>query len=164
MIGDDPTVGIVETDDQLERQVNTLELINDELENRLARQFESDSKVDTKAGVLAGFSATAAQFLATQHTQPIIAGLAFVGYAVAFAFGTWSLAVSAWRSVPEPRHLVDVYVTKSRAHTLAALVSTKVQACEANVVRRNRKVRHWRVGLAAFTLGFVFSVAAIISG
>lgn len=48
------------TQQDLDEQVQTLGLINNEMEARLARQSDSIGEVDTKAVVVVGFVATAA--------------------------------------------------------------------------------------------------------
>lgn len=46
--------------------------------SRLARQDQSGFRIATKATVVIGFAATAAQFLATQATQPVLATIALL--------------------------------------------------------------------------------------
>lgn len=52
--------GMTMTQQDLDEQVQTLGLINNEMEARLARQSDSIGEVDTKAVVVVGFVATAA--------------------------------------------------------------------------------------------------------
>jgi hypothetical protein len=58
---------------EIEAQTGTLELLNNEVASRLARQSESLAKIDTKAVFLIGFAATAAQFLATHQRHEVLA-------------------------------------------------------------------------------------------
>ncbi|QNA75404.1 hypothetical protein C8250_029075 [Streptomyces sp. So13.3] len=149
------------TPDELERQVETLDLINNELAARLARQAESGSKIDTKAVLLVGFAATAAQFLASRHAQAVLAGLAFGAYAVAFGFGVSAFRVAAYKDV-EPRPMFDRYGRRSKAEALVHLASARVKAFEKNADQHECRAKRWWISLAALTLGLILSVAAIV--
>jgi hypothetical protein len=98
--------------------IGTLELINNELTGRAVRQAEAGKGIDTKAGILATFTAAAAQFLATRNTQPVLAAFAYIGYAVAFGSAVWSLAVTEFEDVPKPRALADEYAREPKETVL----------------------------------------------
>lgn len=72
-----------------------LELINAELTARLDRQADSTAKIDTKAVALAGYVVVAASFLATQHPQPVLAGLAYAAYVVTSGLSVFAYAVGS---------------------------------------------------------------------
>ncbi len=139
----------------------TLELINSELAARFARQDEAGRGIDTKATTVAGFAAVAAQFLATRHTQPILAGLAYAAYAVAFGLAMWTLAVAKYNDPPKPRHLVERYAREPQAKALSSLIVQRVKAIENNTKKHYAKAWRWRYSVVALTLGLVLSVAAI---
>jgi hypothetical protein len=56
--------------DEVERQAETLVLINSGLAARLDRQADSLAKIDNKAVVVIGYALAAATFLATRRAQP----------------------------------------------------------------------------------------------
>ena len=60
------------TESSPDLDIGTLDLINNELTARAVRQAEAGRGIDTKAGILATFTAAAAQFLATRNTQPVL--------------------------------------------------------------------------------------------
>jgi hypothetical protein len=142
-------------------QGETLELINSELGGRLDRQDESGSKIDTKATLLVGFAATAAQFLATRRAQPLLQGIAFAGYALAFCLGVWTLAVAPYKDI-EPRRLLDGHAMLSKEDVLAHLAATRVKIFEMNKRKHDRKAIRWWLGIAALTIGLVFSAVSIV--
>jgi hypothetical protein len=123
----------VTTEDVLSGQAETLDLINTELTGRLARQTESGSKIDTKAIFLAGFAATATQFLATRHPQPLLATLAFAAYGVAIVSGTLTQALTKYGDVPRPRILLTQYGLATKEKTLVDLAVERVNTFEALV-------------------------------
>src|SRR4051794_17260732 len=100
----------------LEEREPMLELINKEITDALTRQAASRSQIDTKAALLAGVAATAAQFLAGRNNplpSPIFATLAYIVYGLAFAAALASYAVAKFGDVPEPRGLVRECISAS---------------------------------------------------
>lgn len=150
------------TPEDLNLQPETLELINCELTARLARQADSISKIDTKAVLLAGYVVAAMSFLATQHAEPILAGLAYAAYALAAGLGISAYAVRSYRDVPDPRGLLNGYAGRSKAQTLAALAAERVKAFEENADRHRRKARQWWFSVAALLAGVTLMVLSII--
>jgi hypothetical protein len=144
-------------------QVETLELINDEIADSLARQSDAGSKIDTKAVVLVGYAGAASSFLAARHVQPVLAGLAYAAYAAAAGFGIWAYAVRLYRDVPTPRNLFNGYLYRSKAETLAALAATRVGAFEDNAPKHRQKARRWLVSLTCLVAGVILMILAVTS-
>ena len=136
-------------------QADTVELINTEVRDRLARQSSAGAQIDTKAVVLVGYVIAASSFLATRQSQPVLTGLALTAYAVAAAFGISAYAVGTYQDVPEPRHLLNEYATESKIAALAALAATRVEAFESNTLKHERKAARWQISLAALAAGAV---------
>lgn len=150
------------TPEELERQAETLELINAELTARLDRQADSDAKIDTKAVTLIGYAVVAASFLATRHPQAILAGFAYGLDAVAVGLSLGAYALARHLDVPSPRALFNRYAARSKPMALAALAAERVRAFEANARRHERKSRLWRASLASLVLGLTLMVASIM--
>lgn len=87
------------TPEELEGRAETLELINAELTARLDRQADSDAKIDTKAVTLVGYAVVAASFLATRHTQVLLASFAYGFDAIAVGLALWAYALARHRDV-----------------------------------------------------------------
>lgn len=149
------------TPDELDMREETLELINSELADRLARQAESSAKIDGKAAVLTGYAIAAASFLATRHAQPVLAGCAYLAFAVATGASIAANAVGPHRDVPEPRALFERYATRTKTETLAALGATRVRAFEDNARRHAQKGRLWLVAVGAVGVGVVLMISAM---
>jgi hypothetical protein len=142
-------------------QGETWELLNSELTSRLDRQDQSGSRIDTKATVVIGLTATAAQFLATQDTHPALATVAFALYAIAFGAGVKALAVATYREL-EPKALVDLYAGRPRVEVLGRLVSARANVYEINAGKYRTKAMYWWVAVATFAAGLVVSAVAIV--
>jgi hypothetical protein len=150
---------------RLEEQAPTLEVINDEITDSLDRQGKSSSQVDTKAALIAGIAATAAQFLAGRKDPSpdfVFATAAYVCYAISFLTAIAAYAVARFYDVPEPRELVRECVGLTKAETLARLVATRVGAFDANRNRHRRKVMLWWVSVASLALGLALSTTALV--
>jgi Ca2+/Na+ antiporter len=150
------------TENDLEGQTGTLEIVNAELVARLDRQFDSAAKIDNKAVVLLGYTVAASSFLATRHPELVLGVLAYTAYVVAAAFGVGAFGVGADQDVPDPRGLFDGYVERSKAQTLAALGAQRVIAFESNANKHARKAARWRISLAALVAGVALMVVSII--
>jgi hypothetical protein len=134
-------------------QADTIELINTELSDRLVRQSAAGAQIDTKAVVLVGYVVAASSFLATQPSKPALTWLALAAYAVSAAFGIWAYAVGTYQDVPEPRHLLNEYATRTKTSALAALAATRVEVFESNAPKHERKAARWQISLAALMAG-----------
>jgi hypothetical protein len=150
------------TPEELDHQADTLELINREVTDRLARQADSSARIDTKAVTLAGYAIAAASFLATQQAQWLLATLAYAAFAVAAVLGVSAYAVGSYRDVPEPRGLFAGYARRSKAKVLAALGAERVKAFEENAVKHRRKAMRWWFSVTALLVGVTLMVIAIV--
>jgi hypothetical protein len=148
--------------EELRGQAETLELINAELAARLDRQVDSTAKIDNKAVALAGYVIVAASFLATQHPQPVLAGLAYAAYVITFGLSVFAYAVGTYRDVPDPRSLLNGYARRAKPEVLGALAAGRVKAFEANARRHERKALFWRISLATLAAGVTLMVASVV--
>lgn len=136
---------------------DTLVLLNDELTARLSRQDASGARIDTKATVIMGFAAAAAQFLATQQANVVLAVLAYSFYTLSFVSGLLTLAVARYEDTG-PRPMVDYYATEPEPRVLATLVATRVRMFEANARKHRRKAVLWWHSAATLAIGLTLSV------
>lgn len=157
-----------EVDKQREEALNALgadtanlELLSSELAGRLARQEDANGKVDTKVAFLLGLIATATQFLASRHPQPVLGALAFAGYALAFGLGVPALVIRPFREL-EPRALYDSYGLKSKPETLLMLCAVRVNNYEKNNATHEAKSKWWWRSFIVTIVALVVSVGAIV--
>lgn len=143
----------------------SLELINKELTDRLTRQDQSHSRVETKLTLVIGFAATAAQFLATRHPfrtpwSTLFGLCAFGAYIGAFTVGLWGLRLSKYRELDaaELRQLAEV----SQVEVLMQLIGTRRAAVQANKSRGISKVRSWWWSTGLLAAGLLASVVCIV--
>jgi hypothetical protein len=158
--GGNPKVNERKPED-LDRQSETLELINNEVTAILAAQYDSAARIDTKAAILVGYAGAAASFLATRHSRPVIAALAYVAFGAAVGFGIWAYGVYFFEIVPKPRALFNRYRKRTKAEALAALAATRVKVIESNAGKIDQKVKRWWISLGLLTVGMVLMISAI---
>jgi hypothetical protein len=142
-------------------ETGTLELINAEIADCLARQSDSAAKIDTKAVVLVGYAGAAAAFLATRHAQPVLAALAYAAYAAAAGFGIWAYAVGLYYDVPQPRNLFNGYRERPSADVLSALAATRAKAFDINAPKRHRKATRWWISLISLMAGVILMLLSL---
>jgi hypothetical protein len=147
--------------EDLDRQSETLELINNEVTAILAAQYDSAARIDTKAAIIVGYAGVAASFLATRHSRPVVAALAYVAFGAAVGFGIWTYGVYFFETVPKPRALFNRYRKRTKTETLAALAATRVKVIERNADRIDQKVKRWWISLGILTVGMVLMISAI---
>jgi hypothetical protein len=146
-------------------QVDTLEVINKEITDRLARQSTSMAQIDTKAALIAGVAATAAQFLAGRKDPApaaLFAALAYSAYACAFLAAVGAYSLARYTDVPDPRALVTRLAHLPKAEVFARLAATRTDAFEANQRKHRRKAVFWWVSVVALALGLASSTIAIV--
>jgi hypothetical protein len=137
-------------------------MINAELSGRLDRQADSFAKIDGKATTVTGYVLAAASFLATQHPQPVLGGIAYVAYGAAAVLSITAGAVGRHLDVPAPRVLFDRYSDRPKSEALAALSATRVLAYEMNTRRHARQARLWLASVVVLTCGVGFMIAALL--
>lgn len=141
----------------------TLALINSEVAAILAQQADDSAKIETKAVVLVGYAGALSAFLATRHSQPLLAIFAYIAYAITAGLGiTAFMAAPRLRSSLAPRTLFANYADRTYGETLAALAATRVKIFESNGPGLQTKARIAQMSLAALVLGVPLMVAAII--
>ncbi len=148
---------------QLPQHEDTLELINSEVTASLARLSDSGSSIDTKAGILVGYAAVAASFLATRHAEPVLKGLAFAAYGLTAGFGIWAYAVRLYEDVPDPRQLFNGYYAQPKTQVLAVMAATRVEAFESNARKHASKARRWWMCAISLVAGVVLMLFALTS-
>ncbi|WP_233436171.1 hypothetical protein [Streptomyces anulatus] len=146
---------------EIEAQTDTLELLNNEVTSRLARQSESLAKIDTKAVFLIGFAATAAQFLATHQRHEVLAYCAFAAYAIALVTGVLTFRVAEHKDL-EPRPMLAAHVGSPKGRVMAELAASRAVIFEKNKERHEEKVRYWAVSLWSLGAGLCLSTVALL--
>lgn len=135
---------------------------------RLDLQFDGYKSIDTKASILVGFIAAAAQFVVTRpHRQPWQV-LALALYAVALLLGLATIRLRTYMAVPRPSYLASVYEASvargdlnTREVLLASLVATKVDAYDKNQKVEKPKTRLWWASLVVLVIAIGMSVVAL---
>jgi hypothetical protein len=153
---------MAESDDD---QIDAWKLLNSELSARLTRQDASMARVETKAIVVLGFAATAAQFLSTKNPfktpwSILFAVLAFVAYGLAFAVGIWSFRVAKFADL-EGRRLLQLH-TESELELLGKLIGTREEIFTRNAKSAKKKAQAWWWSLYLLAAGLLSSTFCIV--
>lgn len=142
--------------------VETLELINAELTDRMKRQAESGGRVDTKATFLVGIVTLAVPFVSGRPTASAFAIAAYCAYAVAFGMAVAAAAPVRFLDTPGPRTLLNQSANTSRSKALALLIAARIKAIEFNTNKHRRKVSFWWISVAALAAGVTLSVGGLL--
>lgn len=142
----------------------TLELLNDEVSDRLGRHRASTERIDTKALVVLGFTTTAAQFLASHSSVVWLTAPAYVIFAFAFFQGFRAYLPRDFYEVPEPPALVKSWSGRTRVEVLGALVGTKAHAFTENEKTAKLKVRYFRRSVVALVIALIVSSVSLVLG
>lgn len=139
----------------------TLELAEDLLRDRLQAQRTAIERIETKATVLLGFGAAAAQFLLRSEATGgwLVAGLVF--YGLTLVAGLAAIGVYEHQYPPEPGRLVEAYLDLPRAHVLDVLVRSRSEAFYENGRHMGRKRRAWQATLGLLVVAVVLSAVAL---
>lgn len=144
--------------------VETLRLVHDEVSARAAALDANATRLDTKATTLLGFTLALATILATQQISGWLKIAPLAVLAVAASFGLQALQPRPFRSVPEPRVLVDELAARSEPAVLTILSEAKTRAILENQILHEAKARAWRKSQISLTLAAVLLVSAIAIG
>jgi len=152
------------TDDSTKApELETLELMNNEISGRLSRQSAALSQIDTKAAILGGLAVAGTQFLASKTPDSTALQVwAFVLFGIAFVTAVLTYSLARFIDVPYPDKLIDDYVFKTKTEILSALITTRADAFEKNAGTGRRKVTFWWVSVGALALAILLSVLAMV--
>jgi hypothetical protein len=141
--------------------IETLELLNVELKEKLSRQRDARARIDTKAGVLVGFATVSIQ-LGLWNAWSWFLAPAQAAALVSIVFAVSALRVRAYWDAPVPRELVDAYGASSKQDLLGALVGTRLAVYEKNAVIHSRQAKLWTVSLVALVVTMVLLVIGLL--
>lgn len=149
------------TPEEVDKHVDTFELLNAELSASHDRLLDALDKIDGKVVVIVGYVAAAAAFLATRKAQPVLEILAYAAFTAALGFGLWAYMIREYKEL-DTVALFRYYPTETRARTLATLGASRAKQHRFNQELLRRKAGCWRKCVIALLAGTVFMVAAIL--
>lgn len=149
--------------DWIERERN-LDLLHDEVTARLSTLATASERIETKAVVVAGFAATALQFVLTKQSQTGLWWGAAVAFALSFIAAVAAIALRRMADPPKPQELVRSYSDLRRAETLAKIVGTKISAYNRNAQANVHKAVAWWVSVVLLVGGMTLSLSNSTQG
>lgn len=147
------------TTTELQDREANLQLLHEEIKQRLDSQAKAIERIETKAVVMAGFSVTAVQFVLSRqaHTGVWIAALVLFAFSFLASLGVISL--TKYQDPPSPTALVERYEVLRRGDTLGSLIGIKVDAYTKNAKPAKRKVVLSWTSAVLLVAGLAFATA-----
>ncbi len=144
---------------RLEDRERNLELIHDEVKQRLQAQMKAIERIETKAVVLAGFAATAVQLMLSRQAHTRLWLLAVSLLALSFLASLGVITLTRYQDPPSPQALVEKYEEVRKVDTLARVVGMKVEAYALNALPARRKVVLSWCSVVLLIAGLAFATA-----
>lgn len=151
----------VRTTQDEEELVSTLTLLNGEIDEHQRQLFSAMDGIDSKATVVAGFSAAAVSFLLGEE-RAVLWRLALAAYAIALIAALAALRPRG-RSTVRPDALLRLL---GDAHVLSALrlvARAKADSFAANYRQARVKAMLWTAGVGSLLIGLVLSVWSVMA-
>lgn len=152
-------VGDLPTTTELQDREANLELLHEEIKQRLDSQAKAIERIETKAVVMAGFSVTAVQFVLSRQAHTAIWATALVLFALSFLASLGVISLTKYQDPPSPSALVERYDALRRGDTLGSLIGIKVDAYTKNAKPAKRKVVLSWTSAVLLVAGLAFATA-----
>lgn len=143
--------------------VETWELLNEEMRQRLDVQRGAAARLETKAAVVIGAALTAVQFVAKEPVRSYWLPAAVVAYATAMGAGLFAVLPRAFDEIGPRSMLVGLWLFP-RGRAAAELANNRYVAYQANARRHGRRVDCVRVAIVALIAGGIMSVVHLTEG
>jgi len=144
----------------------TLDLIYNEVKDRLNTQFQSLEGLNTKASVIIGFVGVIIGISLNLYSDEnphlfIESMLLFLGAAF-LSFSAYK--VEGYRRDPKPRALTEKYLREDDKKVKKKLIDNFIQSYEDNKNRIEKKGKYINYSLILLFVGLIFLISSIIVG
>jgi hypothetical protein len=142
----------------------TLELIYNEVKDRLNIQFQSLDGLNTKASVIVGFVGVIIGISLNLYSDENLH--LFIGSMLLFlgsAFLSFSAyKIGGYRRDPEPRKLTEKYLREDDKKVKKQLIDNFIQSYEDNKNRIEKKVKYINYSLILLFIGLIVLILSVI--
>jgi hypothetical protein len=144
----------------------TLELIYNEVKNRLNTQFQSLDGLNTKASVIIGFVGviTGISLQLYSQSNSYLFGLCMTLFMISFFFSFSAYKGRSYRRDPEPGPLRDKYLTTDDKTVKKQLIANFIESFEENKTKIEKKVKYINYSLISLFVGLIVLITSIIVG
>jgi hypothetical protein len=164
-------IDVAETSDSTGEKPPSLDVVYQEVKERLDVQLKQIDSLDGKTGnllfmssVVLGIGATAQALLLGLSGNPLIVllfSIPIVFYSLSMSFALRSWVVRPYFRDPEPRPFRDYYLTREPQFTMRRLLTHFISCYEWNVNVVKKKVRELRFSMWFF-LAEVITLASVL--
>jgi hypothetical protein len=129
----------------------TLELIYNEVKDRLNTQFQSLDGLNTKASVIIGFVG-------------VIIGICMTLFMISIFFSFSAYKGKRYRRDPEPRKLAEKYLREDSKKVMKKLIDNFIESFEDNKTKIEEKGKYINYSLILLFVGLVVLILSVILG
>ena len=144
----------------------TLELIYNEVKNRLNTQFQSLDGLNTKASVIIGFVGVIIGISLQLYSQSnsYLFGLCMALFMISIFFSFSAYKGKRYRRDPEPRKLAEKYLREDSKKVMKKLIDNFIESFEDNKTKIEEKVKYINYSLILLFVGLIVLTLSVIVG
>jgi len=144
----------------------TLELIYNEVKDRLNTQFQSLDGLNTKASVIIGFVGVIIGISLQLYSQSnsYLFGSCMTLFMISIFFSFSAYKIKSYRRDPEPRALRDGYLTTDNKTVKEQLIANFIESFEENKTKIEEKGEYINYSLILLFVGLIVLILSVIVG
>ncbi|MCK4732355.1 MAG: hypothetical protein KAT65_07850 [Methanophagales archaeon] len=144
----------------------TLELIYNEVKDRLNTQFQSLDGLNTKASIIIGFVGVIIGISLQLYSQSnsYLFGSCMTLFMISIFLSFSAYKVESYRRDPKPRKLTENYLREEGKNVKKKLIDNSIQSYENNKNRIEKKVKYINYSLILLFVGLIVLISSIIVG
>ena len=148
------------------RKDETLELIYNEVKDRLNTQFQSLDGLNTKASVIIGFVGVIIGISLQLYSQSnsYLFGSCMTLFMISIFFSFSAYKIKSYRRDPEPRALTVEYLMEDDKTVKKQLIDNFIASFEENKNKIEEKGKYINYSLILLFVGLIFLISSIIVG
>jgi len=144
----------------------TLELIYNEVKDRLNTQFQSLDGLKTKASVIIGFVGVIIGISLQLYSQSntYLFGSCMILFMISIFFSFSAYIVKSYRRDPKPRALTEKYLSEDSKNVKRQLIDNFIESFEDNKTKIEKKGKYINYSLILLFVGLIVLISSIILG
>ena len=144
----------------------TLELIYNEVKDRLNTQFQSLDGLNTKASVIIGFVGVIIGISLQLYSQSnsYLFGSCMTLFLISIVFSFSAYKIKSYRRDPEPRDLTEKYLREDDKEVKKQLIDNFIESFEENNTKIEEKGEYINYSLILLFVGLIVLILSVIVG
>ena len=146
--------------------LETLELIYNEVKDRLNTQFQSLDGLNTKASVIIGFVGVIIGISLQLYSQSnsYLFGSCMTLFLISIFFSFSAYKIKSYRRDPEPRDLTEKYLREDDKEVKKQLIDNFIESFEENKNKIEEKGKYINYSLILLFVGLIVLILSVIVG